>query len=87
MGLNLTAADYVFITDPWWNPAAESQAIDRAYRIGQRNPVFAYRLVTKSTVEEKVMQLQNAKRSLAAAIIDSEMPNTFSVKDLQGLLM
>ena len=87
VGLNLTAADYVFITDPWWNPAAESQAIDRAYRIGQRNPVFAYRLVTKSTVEEKVMQLQNAKRSLAAAIIDTEMPNTFSIKDLQGLLM
>ena len=87
VGLNLTAADYVFIMDPWWNPAAESQAIDRAYRIGQRNPVFAYRLVTRNTVEEKVMQLQNSKRSLASAVIDAEMPSGFSLKDILGLLM
>ena len=88
VGLNLTAADYVFIMDPWWNPAAEAQAIDRAYRIGQRNPVMAYRLVTKNTVEEKVVQLQNAKRELASAVIDqnTDAPSPFSRKDLEALL-
>ena len=88
VGLNLTAADYVFIMDPWWNPAAESQAIDRAYRIGQHNPVMAYRLVTKNTVEEKVVQLQQAKRQLSSAIIDQDtgIPSSFSRKDLEVLL-
>ena len=88
VGLNLTAADYVFIMDPWWNPAAESQAIDRAYRIGQHNPVMAYRLVTKNTVEEKVVQLQQAKRQLSSAIIDQDtgLPSSFSRKDLEALL-
>ena len=56
-GLNLTAADYVFILDPWWNPAVEAQAVDRAHRIGQDKPVFAYRLICKDTVEEKIVQL------------------------------
>lgn len=64
-GLNLTAADHVFILDPWWNPAAEAQAADRAYRIGQDKPVFVYRIVAKDTVEEKILRLQEHKRRLA----------------------
>jgi SNF2 family DNA or RNA helicase len=69
VGLNLTAAEYVFLLDPWWNPAVEAQAIDRAHRIGQSQRVFAYRLITRNTVEEKVLALQSTKRDLADAII------------------
>ena len=72
VGLNLTAADYVFILDPWWNPAVEAQAVDRTHRIGQARQVFAYRLIARDTVEEKVMQLQETKRNLADAIIGAE---------------
>lgn len=68
-GLNLTAAELVYLVDPWWNPATENQAIDRVHRIGQRNKVTAYRLVTPGTVEEKVMQLQDTKRELGRALI------------------
>ncbi|NJO12212.1 MAG: DEAD/DEAH box helicase [Gammaproteobacteria bacterium] len=69
VGLNLTAAQYVFLLDPWWNPAVEAQAIDRVHRIGQSRQVFAYRLIARDTVEEKVLELQNTKRDLADAII------------------
>ena len=72
VGLNLTAADYVFMLDPWWNPAVEAQAIDRAHRIGQPRQVFAYRLIARDTVEEKVLQLQENKRNLADAIIGAD---------------
>ncbi|MDQ3439612.1 MAG: SWF/SNF helicase family protein, partial [Planctomycetota bacterium] len=72
LGLNLTGADYVFLLDPWWNPAVEAQAIDRAHRIGQQRAVFAYRLITKGTVEERVLELQASKRSLADAIINED---------------
>jgi SNF2-related domain/Helicase conserved C-terminal domain/Bacterial SNF2 helicase associated/SWIM zinc finger len=72
VGLNLTAADYVFILDPWWNPAVEAQAVDRTHRIGQLRQVFAYRLIARDTVEEKVLELQQTKRSLADAIIGAE---------------
>jgi SNF2 family DNA or RNA helicase len=72
LGLNLTAADYVFLLDPWWNPAVEAQAIDRTHRIGQVRHVFAYRLITKDTVEERVLELQQTKRELADAIIGAE---------------
>jgi superfamily II DNA or RNA helicase len=72
LGLNLTAADYVFLLDPWWNPAVEAQAIDRTHRIGQSRHVFAYRLITKGTVEERVVELQKTKRDLADAIIGAE---------------
>jgi superfamily II DNA or RNA helicase len=71
-GLNLTAADYVFLLDPWWNPAVEAQAIDRAHRIGQAKPVFAYRLVARDTVEERVLDLQRTKRALAEAILGAD---------------
>jgi SNF2 family DNA or RNA helicase len=68
-GLNLTAADYVLITDPWWNPAAEDQAMGRAHRIGQTRPVTVYRLVTKGTVEERIVKLHQEKRALAESIL------------------
>ena len=64
-GLNLTAADHVFICDPWWNPAVEDQAADRAHRIGQDRPVLVYRLVARDTVEERILALQSRKRDLA----------------------
>jgi superfamily II DNA or RNA helicase len=88
VGLNLTAAQYVFLLDPWWNPAVEAQAIDRAHRIGQANRVFAYRLIARDTIEEKVLQLQNAKRDLADAIIgaDNNLVRTLGKEDLELLL-
>jgi len=72
LGLNLTAADYVFILDPWWNPAVEAQAVDRAHRIGQKKRVFVYRLLCRDTVEEKVAALQQQKRDLTASIINAD---------------
>jgi superfamily II DNA or RNA helicase len=69
LGLNLTAADHVFLVDPWWNPAVESQAADRAHRIGQERPVFVYRLVSQGTVEEKILLLQDKKRALFEAAL------------------
>jgi SNF2 family DNA or RNA helicase len=71
-GLNLTAADYVFLLDPWWNPAVEAQAIDRAHRIGQSRHVLATRLVAHDTVEEKILELQQTKRDLADAILNED---------------
>ncbi len=87
-GLNLTAADYVFILDPWWNPAVEAQAIDRAHRIGQDRAVFAYRLIAADTIEEKIVQLQARKRELADAIITAEnaVPSALTAEDLELLL-
>ncbi|MDY7096161.1 MAG: DEAD/DEAH box helicase, partial [Acidobacteriota bacterium] len=84
LGLNLTAADYVFILDPWWNPAAEAQAIDRAHRIGQTRRVLAYRLICRDTVEEKILELQRQKRDLAEAIVrtDDGMMKNLSREDL-----
>ena len=69
-GLNLTAADTVIHYDPWWNPAAENQATDRAYRIGQDKPVFVYRLITRGTVEERIRELQARKAELAAGVLE-----------------
>jgi SNF2 family DNA or RNA helicase len=74
VGLNLTSADYVFIIDPWWNPAAENQAISRAHRIGQNKHVFVYRFITEGSIEEKIQQLQNRKSSLADKFINSNNP-------------
>jgi superfamily II DNA or RNA helicase len=88
VGLNLTAADYVFILDPWWNPAAEAQAVDRTHRIGQTRHVFAYRLIAKDTVEERVLELQQRKRELADAIItaDNSLVRNLKREDLELLL-
>jgi superfamily II DNA or RNA helicase len=88
LGLNLTAAEYVFLLDPWWNPAVEAQAVDRAHRIGQTRPVFAYRLIAKGTVEEKVLELQKSKRDLADAIVgqDNSLMRDLKREDLELLL-
>jgi SNF2 family DNA or RNA helicase len=72
VGLNLTTADYVYLVDPWWNPAAEQQAIDRAHRIGQTRKVFAYKMICKDTVEEKILQLQERKKMLADDLIQED---------------
>ena len=71
-GLNLTAADYVLHFDPWWNPAVETQATDRTHRIGQDKHVFVYKFITKGTVEEKVLELQERKKGLVKKLISSE---------------
>lgn len=88
LGLNLTAAEYVYLLDPWWNPAVEAQAIDRAHRIGQTRQVFAYRLVARDTVEEKILELQKSKRELADAIIqeDQSLIARLTREDLELLL-
>jgi SNF2 family DNA or RNA helicase len=87
-GLNLTAAEYVFILDPWWNPAVEAQAIDRTHRIGQTKPVFAYRMVCQDTVEQRIIDLQDRKRKLAEAIVggDDSLLRSLSREDLEKLL-
>jgi non-specific serine/threonine protein kinase len=71
-GLNLVKADYVYIVDPWWNPAVEAQAIDRTHRIGQTRNIFAYRLICKDTIEEKIVQLQQKKKKLASDLIQTD---------------
>jgi superfamily II DNA or RNA helicase len=88
LGLNLTAAEYVFLLDPWWNPAVEAQAIDRAHRIGQNRHVFAYRLIARDTVEERVLELQQQKRHLADAILtaDNSVLRDLKLEDLELLL-
>lgn len=87
-GLTLTEADYVFIMDPWWNPAAEEQAIDRAHRIGQTKPVTVYRLVSQGTVEEKVLELQERKRRIASSVIGAHHAHNGSLDsdDIRALL-
>jgi superfamily II DNA or RNA helicase len=86
-GLNLTAADYVFLLDPWWNPAVEMQAIDRVHRIGQTRSVMAYRLVARGTIEERVLELQARKRVVAESLLgaDKQSPSTLSRADLELL--
>lgn len=88
LGLNLTNADYIFLLDPWWNPAVEAQAIDRAHRIGRQRPVIAYRLIARDTVEEKILELQSRKRDLADSIIseDNSVLRGLAVEDLELLL-
>jgi superfamily II DNA or RNA helicase len=87
VGLNLTAADHVFLLDPWWNPAVEEQAADRAHRIGQDRPVSVYRLVARDTVEERILALQERKRELAeAALTGADRANAISREDLLALL-
>jgi len=88
VGLNLTSAEYVFLLDPWWNPAVEAQAIDRAHRIGQKHSVIAYKFITKNSVEEKILALQESKKRLAGDIITTE-ENFFknlSTEDIRVIL-
>ena len=86
-GLNLTGADYVIHYDPWWNPAVEDQATDRAYRIGQTKKVFVYRIITKGTVEEKIQKLKQQKRNLVDSVIsvDRNIGKRLSYADLQEI--
>lgn len=88
VGLNLTEADYVFILDPWWNPAVEQQAIDRTHRIGQNKNVFIYKFITKDTVEEKILALQNRKRKVAESLITTEesFVKSLTVRDIEDIL-
>jgi SNF2 family DNA or RNA helicase len=86
-GLNLTAADYVIHVDPWWNPAVEDQASDRAHRIGQQNPVTVYRLVAEGSIEEKIVKLHGSKREMAEALLqDTDGKVTLNADDLLDLL-
>ena len=86
-GLTLTEADYVYVMDPWWNPAAEEQAIDRAHRIGQTKKVNVYRLVATDTIEAKVVELQDRKRRLISSVMSGTGAGaSLSVADLRGLL-
>jgi len=87
VGLNLTAADYVYIVDPWWNPAVEQQAIDRTHRIGQTKNIFAYRMICKDTIEDKIMQLQERKRLLAKELIadDATFVKALTREDVEYL--
>ena len=87
-GLNLTEADYVYVLDPWWNPAVEAQAVDRAHRIGQDKSVMVYRLVAADTIEEKVVALQERKRDLFARVLDDEagaLSGALTAEDIRGL--
>jgi len=88
VGLNLTAADRIFIFDPWWNLAAENQAIDRTHRIGQKNTVFCYKLICRNTIEEKMVELQEKKRELVDAVIssDSGMVKKLTAEDVEFIL-
>lgn len=87
LGLNLTAADYVLHMDPWWNPAIEDQASDRAHRLGQTRPVTIYRLVCKNTIEEKIVKLHQEKRDLAGSLLEgSDLSAKLSSEDLLDLL-
>src|SRR5574337_971287 len=88
VGLNLTAADTVIHYDPWWNPAAEDQASDRAHRIGQDKPVFVFRLIVAGSIEERILALQERKADLAAGILsdDAEEIGKFGEEDIRNLL-
>ena len=86
-GLNLTAADYVIHIDPWWNPAVEDQASDRAHRIGQQRPVTIYRLVVKDTIEEKIVGLHHYKRELADSLLEgADLSGKISTEELLRLI-
>ncbi len=87
MGLTLTAADHVFIMDPWWNPSVEEQAADRAHRIGQTNPVLVHRLIAQNTIEERILELQKSKTQLATQVLEGTLgANSLSRDDLLSLL-
>ena len=87
VGLNLTEADTVIHYDPWWNPATENQATDRAYRIGQEKPVFVYKLIARGTVEEKIQHLQKEKSDLAAGVLDGRQAGDWKMQndDIEAL--
>lgn len=84
--MNLTEADYVFIVDPWWNPAVENQAIDRNHRIGQNKHVMAYRMICRDSIEEKILALQERKRGIAESIISvDDEKKSFDLDEVKSL--
>ena len=87
VGLNLTAADYIYLVDPWWNPAVEQQAIDRTHRIGQKNKIFAYKMICKNSIEEKILQLQQRKKQIANELVteDAGFIKKLSREDIEFL--
>ncbi|MBK7638439.1 MAG: SWF/SNF helicase family protein [Saprospiraceae bacterium] len=88
-GLNLIKADYVYLVDPWWNPAVEAQAIDRTHRIGQIKNIFAYRMICKNTIEEKILELQSKKKKLASDLVvtDENVFKSLEKDELMGLFL
>jgi SNF2 family DNA or RNA helicase len=86
VGLNLTAADFVFMLDPWWNPAVEQQAINRTHRIGQNKKVISYKFITQDTIEEKILALQQKKTNLFNTIINNKTVKSFSEEQIHELL-
>ena len=87
LGLNLTGANYVFHLDPWWNPAIEQQATDRAYRIGQKQKVSVYHLISEHTIEEKILRLHQSKRSIADALLQgSDTSHKLTAKELLDMI-
>jgi SNF2 family DNA or RNA helicase len=88
VGLNLTAADTIFIYDPWWNKTVENQAVDRAYRLGQDRTVFAYKLIMKDSIEEKILKLQESKSQLLDSLIsdDGVSVKSLTEKDIEFIL-
>jgi SNF2 family DNA or RNA helicase len=89
LGLNLTSADYVVLLDPWWNPAVEQQAIDRSHRIGQKRTVISYRFITKNSVEEKIMALQQRKRSISDSLVSAEtsLMKQLNMEEIKAILV
>ena len=85
-GLTLTAANYVILADPWWNPAVEAQAADRVHRIGQKEPVTVYRMIASDTVEEKIVALHETKRSISEDVLENAQSTALSAEELLALL-
>ena len=86
VGINLTSADYVFLYDPWWNPAVEQQAIDRVHRIGQENPVMVFKYLVASTIEERMLQYQINKKDLIESIIEEKSFNELDISEIKKLI-
>ena len=86
VGINLTSADYVFLYDPWWNPAVEQQAIDRVHRIGQDRPVMVFKCLVANTIEERMISYQNQKREVIDFIIEEQELNDMDVSEIKALI-
>ena len=86
--MNLTKASYVFLLDPWWNPAAEAQAYDRAHRIGQQNKVFVYKFISRNSIEEKILRLQEEKLKLSESMLgtDNELLKQLDINEVMKLI-
>ena len=86
VGINLTSADYVFLYDPWWNPAVEQQAIDRVHRIGQDQPVMVFKCLVANTIEERMINYQNQKRELIDSLIEEQELNELDISEIKALI-